>query len=194
MGAQTPQAAGETAALELRDDLSRHGYNSEFKAIVASGDLTWENKPVEFATTAHFLTKLAELLHVPMGHVVVIPGNHDITWSEADPSYAKGYQYLFAGIAESGYRQFYSDILGRTPSGYLADLRLFRRDRVVIVGLNSCRLFNKRDAGLGYVGREQIEQVIRDLRADVSGGMSVVHCGGPGTAGPPALDGGEWSW
>src|SRR6266513_461857 len=28
----------------------------------------------------------------------------------------------------------------------------------------------------------------------VSGGMSVVHCGGPGTAGPPALDGGEWSW
>ncbi len=24
----------------------------------------------------------------------------------------------------------------------------------------------------------------------VSGGMSVVHCGGPGAAGPPALDGG----
>ena len=52
---------------------------------------------------------------------------------------------------------------------------------------------------------EEFREIVHELAVEerrkvavfseyVSGGMSVVHCGGPGTAGPPALDGGEWSW
>src|SRR2546421_5094747 len=45
----------------------------------------------------------------------------------------------------------------------------------------------------GTINAEQVKSAAKAGQA-VSGGMSVVHCGGPGAAGPPALDGGEWRW
>lgn len=162
---RTLQIAGETAANDLQQDLVRNGYKSDFHAVVVSGDLTWENKHEEFTAAAHFLKHLSSILEVPFANIVVIPGNHDIAWSEADPLTARRFYSLHGRSAESGYRQFYTEKLNRELSGYLVDMRIFQKDKIIIVGLNSCRLVNKRDAGLGYVGREQVEQAIRDLRA-----------------------------
>jgi hypothetical protein len=47
---------------------------------------------------------------------------------------------------------------------YLTVAKIFEVEKVVIVGLNSCRLHEKRNAGLGYVGRDQFEEVVRTLR------------------------------
>jgi 3',5'-cyclic AMP phosphodiesterase CpdA len=160
----TPPSAGETAARELCADLKRHEHGSGFRAIVVSGDLTWENKPEEFATAKYFLDHLSTNLGVPLDNTVVIPGNHDITWSEVDARSARRYRYLTQQFAERAFRDFYTKTLGRTVSGYLMDLRIFPSEKVIIVGFNSCRLHHKRDAGLGYVGREQVEQAIRELR------------------------------
>jgi hypothetical protein len=154
------------AAHALEDHLVDQGFPSGFDAVVVSGDLSWTNKTEEFLAAKFFLEELSTTLSIPLDRIVVIPGNHDISWSEADPGSTSKFRYLIREQAERGYQEFYVTLLGRPASGYLTDVRIFHAQKVVIAGLNSCQLNSKRDAGLGYVGRAQIEQVLRELSND----------------------------
>jgi len=158
-----PKDTGRNVADLLLSDLSAHRFNLRFHAVIASGDFTWENRLEEFAAADSFLRQLSHRLDVPLSDFVVIPGNHDITWSEADPSKAKGFRYLLRQEAEAGYRAFLNGLRGFEDE-FLIGLRIFARQRIAIVGLNSCRLHHRRDAGLGFVGLDQAEQAIRLLR------------------------------
>jgi len=159
-----PVITGEIAADALLDHLEEHGLRSGCRAVVVSGDFTWKNIPAEFELGVRFVSRLSTGLGLPLSNFVIVPGNHDVTWSETDPGLAKQFHYLLREQAERGYRDFFAAVNGEEAADYLTVTKLFEAERVVIVGLNSCRLHEKRNAGLGYVGRDQFEEVVRELR------------------------------
>lgn len=168
----TPHLASEVAADKLMETLEEHNLNSGINAIVFSGDFSWENKGDEFETAAQFVTKISSRLGLPLTNVVLVPGNHDITWSAPIPGNPKKYQFLIRELAESGYRKFYDLVFGREPKYFLTDMKMFRDSKVVIVGLNSCRLHAKYDAGLGYVGTDQLATAMAELCEDTTYGST----------------------
>jgi len=159
-----PAKAGIKAAEALHDDLKRRGFSSNYRAVVISGDFSWENQSEEFEASRQFIKRLSALLELTVSNFVLIPGNHDVTWSHTDPSVAKEFHYLLRDQAEKQYREFFAATRGTAATEYLALVKIFEEEKVVIVGLNSCRLHEKLNAGLGYVGRDQIEEAILRLR------------------------------
>ncbi len=157
---------GRKLAGLLLNDLRGHNLLAGIAVVIVSGDLTWKKMPAEFDAALAFLQQLAARLELPLDNFVVVPGNHDITWSEADPARTKQYRYLMQARAEAEYRRFYMALRGGQANLYLLDVAVFKEERVVLVGFNSCRLHEKRNAGLGYVGRDQIEAALRMLRDD----------------------------
>ena len=156
------QTAGRAAALSLVRDVSAKGFWN-LSAIVISGDLTWSNEADEFRAGSDFIVALQDYFNLRPSNIVLVPGNHDIRWSENCPSSTEQFRYLFREKAERSYREFLA-WMGRQTNGYLGDLKIFENDQVVIVGLNSCLLHEKQNAGLGFVGTGQIKAAIRSLR------------------------------
>lgn len=161
-----PLLAANLAAAKLLEVVTKIHSSPNISAVVISGDWSWQNRKEEFAIAARFIQEVANALGVPMGNFVIIPGNHDIRWSEGTTQGTSGFKFLIRELAEKEYRTFYKNIVGLDPNLFLNDVKVFHDERIAIVGLNSCRLHSKRDAGLGYVGSDQIQAVIRDLRED----------------------------
>jgi 3',5'-cyclic AMP phosphodiesterase CpdA len=161
-----PLLAANLAAAKLLELVTKIHSTPNISAVVISGDLSWQNRKEEFAIAAQFVQEISSALGVPRGNFVTIPGNHDIRWSEGTTQGASGFKFLIRELAEKEYRMFYKSTFGLDPNLFLTDVKVFHDERIAIVGLNSCRLHSKRDAGLGYVGSDQIEVVIRALRAD----------------------------
>jgi predicted phosphohydrolase len=159
-----PSVAGRQLADQLVRDL-RSRLSKPVDAIVASGDFTWTNDQPEFESALSFLRQLATLLGLSVKEIVVVPGNHDVTWSQADAAVSEGFKILVAEEAALRYREFVQQLLGVRLGELMTTARVFTESRVAILALDSCRLPNKQDAGLGYVGRDQVEYGIAMLRA-----------------------------
>src|SRR6266567_27538 len=69
--------------------------------IVITGDVTTRGQPEGFAQLPVLLDALGETLPAP-GRVVVVPGNHDVTW-KTQPGSAERYQAYLKGVREAGY-------------------------------------------------------------------------------------------
>ena len=51
--------------------------------LVVSGDVTHQAQPSQFAHASKVIKKLAEMLSVPAGQIIIVPGNHDLNWDVA---------------------------------------------------------------------------------------------------------------
>ncbi len=71
-------------ARRLLDDLSylRESYNLTVDLLVVSGDLAEQAKPSEFEQVHEFLVQLSDGLGLGRDRVVIVPGNHDVSWSK----------------------------------------------------------------------------------------------------------------
>lgn len=136
-------------------------------AVIISGDLTWKGTAEEFQDALTFVTMLRSLYDMdPFLDLIVVPGNHDITWGEQperdyDPSSPVHYS---SAEAEHNYREFFTRTVGPPPNNYLSIGRRYLLQNFVtvdIVGLNSSRLETQKFSGYGFVGLDQLDDAAK---------------------------------
>jgi predicted phosphodiesterase len=125
--------------------------------VLVTGDLTCSGDAHEFANAESFLRELCNELGLHISQVVVVPGNHDIEWRDekgnvdenADYNYFQFTKNLYACESDESFLRIHRFIISGRP--------------VTLIGLNSCVLETKENAGLGYVGRGQLMRALRFL-------------------------------
>ena len=75
----------------LTDDLKdvQGSERLEPNLLVVSGDLAEWGRPSEFRDALAFVEQLTEFLKLPREHVVIVPGNHDVSRSDCQAYFAK---------------------------------------------------------------------------------------------------------
>jgi 3',5'-cyclic AMP phosphodiesterase CpdA len=156
--AKEPRLGKETMAEALIEDMRLIDVKLEQVALLlVTGDLTWTGDAHEFANAASFLENLRNAFGLHLSQIVVIPGNHDIEWRDGkgdiDPN------------AELNYRQFcYQLYHSHAEESFLRVHQFMLDDRYLcIIGMNSCRIESKENAGYGFVGREQLTYLLKFL-------------------------------
>src|SRR6266404_2667191 len=153
--------AKESLLEALLQDLEAIGISENDVALVlVTGDLTWAGDPHEFANAQKFLEGLCSKLGLHNSQVVIVPGNHDIEWRDEKGDVDDN--------AELNYANFCASFYGAEPEEpFLRIHRFLINERpVCIIGLNSCRIESKENAGLGFVGREQLRLALRFLNSN----------------------------
>jgi predicted MPP superfamily phosphohydrolase len=155
-----PRLAKESVAEALIQDLEAMSLRfDEIALVLISGDLSWSGDAHEFANAASFVGKLRNAFGLHISQIVVVPGNHDIEWrtgkGDIDPN------------AELNYSTFCSNLYQSEPEESLLRIHQFTVDGrlVQVIGLNSCRIESKENAGLGFVGRDQLNEALRFLKS-----------------------------
>jgi hypothetical protein len=70
-------------------------------AVIITGDVTTRGRPEGFAKLPGLLAALGDALPEP-GRIVVVPGNHDVTW-DTPPGSAERYDAFIEGMRQPGY-------------------------------------------------------------------------------------------
>jgi predicted MPP superfamily phosphohydrolase len=153
------------------DDLRRQYGELPPAAVIISGDLTWHGHKDEFLMVTKFVEELNSVYKLDSHRFVIVPGNHDIQWSEQDPDQFDREKPVSRASeeAEANYREFYKNVFGIAANSYLSIGRRYLLSNFVavdIVGLNSCRLEQKPFSGYGYVSSEQIQDAAAQLKWD----------------------------
>jgi hypothetical protein len=146
-----------------------------FDAVILGGDFTHIHRPSGFAIAREWVRLLIERHFAPANGILLIPGNHDVNLGIAASYETKGGVLpLPRGVAEREFRAFLAD-LGPgvlAPNEHLSVVRrIYRKEEgrgLILVGLNSCRIERLDAQGWGYVGIDQLDDVVRGL----SGGSS----------------------
>lgn len=153
-----PRLAKPTLSEAIIDDLRAVGTNlNDVAAILISGDLTWSGDAHEFENARQFINQLRNACGLHISQIVVVPGNHDIEWrdgkgdvsSDAELNYASFSRTLYGTESDETFARVHEFTISGRP--------------VIILGLNSCRIESRENAGFGFVGREQLNKVLRFL-------------------------------
>jgi 3',5'-cyclic AMP phosphodiesterase CpdA len=147
---------GRTLADVIVRSLERAGTEPWFDSVVLNGDLFSLNDADERAKAEDGVRKLLGALEV--GHLAPVPGNHDISW---DPK-----------LRHRERLDFYHAIVSRLapatphPRDYPHIIRLDGEERpgIALILLDSCRIESQAQAGLGYVGGDQLDLLDRRLQ------------------------------
>jgi 3',5'-cyclic AMP phosphodiesterase CpdA len=174
-------------SLELNEEFTRalqqRGVPPTKATIVISGDLTYTGSPPEFELAEHFLIELCEMTGIPRQRVVLVPGNHDVSWNlaRADPSHRFDAYLAFLG-------KFYDEETFRTRYPFLSEWdRIFSSKRpkpnqivswwldgdILYVGLNSC-VYEDEQHHYGFVGLAQLRSLSSQLDS-LTHGQGVVR-------------------
>jgi len=150
------------------DDLRREYGDVAPAAVVVSGDLTWHGEEDEFKMVYDSLKELESVFKLDPHRFVIIPGNHDIQWSDQNGGTFDREKPVTRASeeAEKNYRTFYKNFFGIAANSYLSLGRrylLSNYSAIDIVGLNSCRLEQKPFAGYGYVSLEQVQDAATEM-------------------------------
>jgi calcineurin-like phosphoesterase family protein len=128
-------------------------------AVVISGDFITKADPEPYLHEApKQITKLMEGLGLDKyHHLLVVPGNHDIDLVNADVNYTQ----------EENYKEFLRHLFERsdTMEDLEQGLRLSCADgwRLTFVGFNSVKPREAVFADYGYVGRNRVDTMFREL-------------------------------
>jgi hypothetical protein len=68
-------------------------------------------------------------------------------------------------MREATFREKYHEFLGRKPDSekHLGVLRIYERQKVALIGLDSCRVEGSDNPGIGYIGFDQLDGLISTL-------------------------------
>jgi predicted phosphodiesterase len=148
----------ETLLEVLLRDLRALGIDeAQIALVLVTGDLTWQGDAHEFSNAQTFFKDLGRELGLHSSQIVIVPGNHDIEWRDGKGDIDEN--------ANHNYHQFSRNMYVAAPDDTFLRIHRFDiADRLVsIIGLNSCRIESKDTAGLGYVGRDQLDRALRFL-------------------------------
>jgi len=75
--------------------------NAELDGVIVTGDITTRGAPAGFHQLPGLLGALGAALPEPQ-HIVVVPGNHDVTWG-TEPGSEERYRAFIEGVRAAGY-------------------------------------------------------------------------------------------
>jgi len=164
---QTDSALQKGLTSLLGEDLIALGKGRP-AAVIISGDLTWKGTKTEFQEALTFITMLRSLYDLdPFFDLIIVPGNHDITWGQQDTDYDPHSAVRYSSTeAERNYREFFTRTVGVPPNKYLSMGRRYLLQNFVtidLMGLNSSRIENQKLSGYGYVGLDQLSNAASSM-------------------------------
>lgn len=147
---------------QLADDLRELGC-PKLDAVILSGDIANLSAPEEYAAARAFLSRLMEELRLSPARLVIVPGNHDLSWPLARKAYDLHRRSDYRGALREGlyidrgeiievrdedayrrrfeeFSRFYEGIKGSPyPLEYTqqAAFQHFPEQRLLVLGLNS---------------------------------------------------------
>ncbi len=129
-------------------------------AMVISGDLSHSGEAEQFDLALETIENLAKNLKISTKQVMIIPGNHDVKRLSDD---VKG--------TKAAFRSFYRNLYECKPKD---DQRLFHvsfigEKNIAIVGLDSCVIEEAETAGIGYIGKVQLDKALNEMRTLAEG-------------------------
>jgi hypothetical protein len=125
--------------------------------VIVTGDLTFRGTRDEFKTASDELFRLTYSLELSLEHLIVVPGNHDILWTEQQDYDPNLPVTLAPNQATAPYRAFFRQLFryDANPDLSMARRFVFPGGRIIdVVALNSSSL--KQGANyLAGMGRTQ---------------------------------------
>ncbi len=152
--------------LEAVNEVVKNKFGEEkfrdISAAIVAGDLTYCGTKTEFSEMKEFIIGLYNQYEMNMEQIIIVPGNHDISFGDKD-------EIEYANLkSKQNYIDLYKELYKIPPNDYLAvgkKIMLNNQLPVDIVGLNSNCLqqVEKRFQGMGFVGDEQIKKIERAM-------------------------------
>lgn len=136
---------------------------------IISGDLTYSAKEDEFGFVLAFLKDINSIFGLNQSLYAIVPGNHDISFSNEEFDEKKPVMVAF-DEAKEAYVNFFRKYFGVEPQEKLYSIHRFLMKNlqpIEIICLNSCLLQQEKDhfQGMGYVGNDQINEIEEYLKA-----------------------------
>lgn len=153
------------------------------QAIVVSGDISFQCQKESFNQARHWLTTLAQELKVPLKHIVLAPGNHDVNRAKArateDTLVAMHTRNMAWFSKFDEFLDFTTYFYGEPAFSPNKLYRIFEFDgRLTVVAFNSCLVDGDADRVCavcmekkrkpkehyhGWINRAQVKQAGEDL-------------------------------
>lgn len=169
--------AEQTLAEAIVAALDEHT-RSRIGLILVTGDLTSINEAKEFEEARYSLTRLYGILGLGPEHLVVIPGNHDIKWTN-DSTYSHDAVVQVApDTATEPYRKFYRDLFRHDPHRLLCMSRRYILPPGMVLdicALNSSSLETGKHflAGMGRIQESSFQEVVNAMGWHESPGLAL---------------------
>jgi predicted phosphodiesterase len=126
--------------------------------VVMSGDLFSGGRPEDYILVTDALKDLLTTLHVPPERLLVVPGNHDLTW---DPRHSQRPFVLYDRLmAEIGLPQMAASALPHVVVLPPADANSLP---IAMMLLNSCKVEGPAMAGIGRIGDDQLRTLRKQI-------------------------------
>ena len=75
-------------ANQLLEDLVGEQRVASVHSIIISGDIGNRSTEDEYRAAEHFISQLQTELDIPDGHILLVPGNHDLSWPLSEAAYS----------------------------------------------------------------------------------------------------------
>jgi 3',5'-cyclic AMP phosphodiesterase CpdA len=147
----------------MKDD-TRGDARYQFDCLVLSGDLNSRCEEDGMTAATRFVEE-SKTRWWGAREVLVIPGNHDIGFGRK-PDDSKNYVIpVRKQERERLYRSTYRNIVGRDELGddWMGVLLTDDEQKTAIIGLDSCRVEGWAYPGIGFVGYDQVAEILQTL-------------------------------
>lgn len=152
-----------------------HEKNITYKYLLIAGDLVESGKRAEYKELKEILTKILKELEISKDHILIVPGNHDLSRDEISSYCDKkdipedtASQYM--DIKFQNYIEFYKSFMG--VSEYSLDKAIisrldFEECNISVIGVNSnVKESHRKEDHKGYVDVEKLMGEIKHLGED----------------------------
>jgi hypothetical protein len=167
---------GQSLAEAIEDALNK----KQVGLVVITGDFTFTGAAEEFKEAARSIRKLFGILDIDQNRLVIIPGNHDITWTKKkNERYKEDAKVTEAPeAAKANYAAFYRELYGHEPDQTLAMCRRFMLPcglALDICGLNSSSLETGKKflAGMGRIQEHAFKKAANVLDWENPGSLAL---------------------
>lgn len=169
--------AEQTLAEAIVAALDEHT-RSRIGLILVTGDLTFTTAPAEFDEARYSLTKLYGVLGLGAEHLVIIPGNHDIKWTQEATYSHNAVVKTAPDVATEQYRKFYKNLFRHEPHRLLCMGRRFILPPGMVLdicALNSSSLETGQNflAGMGRIQESSFQEIVNALGWHDSPGIAM---------------------
>lgn len=156
-----PEADRPTVEKYLVEALQLSPAQPPIDILVVSGDFTQTAQTAEFKLAERSLKKIIGAVNLSEERVVMIPGNHDVSWSirrsdPNEPALAFGPYMRFRG-------KFGNKLRANPEPHELYEIHDYIKDLgCVVLGLNSA-VMEEQDEHRGYIGETQLQSALTEV-------------------------------
>ena len=163
------EKAGDKNRLSNRLNKELEKIEAQPSFVIISGDLTYTADENEFKCVGEFLKDFNSMCGLNQYLYAIVPGNHDISFSNKEFDAKKQVEVAF-DKAKEAYVDFYREYFGVEPEEKLFSIHRILSNNlqpIEIICINSCLLQQEKDhfQGMGFVGNDQMNEVEEYLKS-----------------------------